>query len=66
MGTTINIKQAAELLDISDATLRRWLSSGDPNLLVPHWRSGPQGIYKFDRDEVIEWKENLKVSAPET
>ncbi len=65
MGDTLNIKEAAELLDISEKTLRRWLQSGDPALLVPHRRSGPRGIYKLDKDDVIKWKEDQKVSAPE-
>ncbi len=65
MGDTLNIRQAADLLDISDVTLRRWLNSGKAELLVPHWRSGPRKDYKFDKDDVIAWKENQKVSAPE-
>lgn len=63
MGSTINIKQAAEILGISDKTLRRWLQSGKPEVLVPHWRSGPRGPYKFDRDDVLNWKESRKVSV---
>ncbi len=63
MGKTINIKQAAEILDISDATLRRWLNSGNSKFLVPHWRSGPRGDYKFDEDEVKNWRDNQKISA---
>ncbi len=62
MGNTINLKQAAEILGISDVTLRRWLKSGKPELLVPHWRSGPRKVYKFDDDDVRRWKQELKIT----
>jgi excisionase family DNA binding protein len=61
MGETLNLKEAAAILGISDTTLRRWLHSRDPDLLVPHWRSGPQKHFKFDEDEVIKWKESRKI-----
>lgn len=66
MGDILNIKQAAEILGISDVTLRRWLKSDDLSLHVPHWQSGPRGDYKFDKDDVIQWKESQKQGNLET
>lgn len=67
MGKVINLKEAAELLGISPVTLGRWLRSNKSSLLVPHWRSGERGQggkgdYKFDRDDVLKWREDRKVT----
>ncbi len=63
MGETINIKEAAAIIGVSSMTLRRWLQSGNDELLVPHWRFGPRKDYKFDKDEVVEWKESQKITT---
>ncbi len=65
MGEVINLRDTAKILGVSESTLRRWLNSGNPDLLVPHWRSGLRKDFKFDKDEVLKWKEGLKVLLPE-
>lgn len=60
MGRTLSAKETAALLGISTITLKRWLTSGNPDLYIPHWKSGLRGDYKFDEDEVRRWKEAQK------
>lgn len=47
----IKIEQLAELLQVSDSTLRRWLKEG-----LPHYRVG--NVLRFDLAAVKEWMEN--------
>lgn len=60
MGRILNIKEAAQILGISDKTLRRRLKSGVPEFYIRHWKDGPRGDYKFDEDDVYVWKEARK------
>ncbi len=45
----IGVKQAAELLNVSDKTIYRWVSAGQ----VPFYRVGAQ--YRFSRQELLAW-----------
>jgi len=47
----MKIEQLAELLQVSDRTIRRWLSEG-----LPHYRVG--NVLRFDLAAVKEWMEN--------
>jgi excisionase family DNA binding protein len=60
MGRTLNIKEAAQILGISDKTLRRRLKSGVAEFYIRHWKDGPRGDYKFDESDVWQWKEARK------
>lgn len=50
----IGVKQAAELLKVSDKTIYRWLASSQ----IPFYRVGSQ--YRFSRNELLQW---VKVSS---
>jgi len=45
----VGVKQAAELLDVSDKTIYRWLA----NETIPYYRVGAQ--YRFSREELLRW-----------
>lgn len=45
----IGVKQAAQLLNVSDKTIYRWLS----NETIPYYRVGAQ--YRFSRNELLAW-----------
>ncbi len=45
----IGVKQAAELLNVSDKTIYRWVSAAQ----VPFYRVGAQ--YRFSRNELLAW-----------
>lgn len=58
----IGVKQAAELLNVSDKTIYRWLAASQ----IPFYRVGSQ--YRFSKTELLQWveaKPNAKAS-PET
>jgi len=45
----IGVKQAAELLNVSDKTIYRWVSGAQ----IPFYRVGAQ--YRFSRNELLSW-----------
>ena len=45
----LSAKEAAKLLDVSEKTVYRWISSGK----IPHARAGDQ--YRFSRGELLAW-----------
>jgi nitrogen PTS system EIIA component len=45
----IGVKQAAELLNVSDKTIYRWVSAAQ----IPFYRVGAQ--YRFSRNELLAW-----------
>ena len=49
---TFGPQQAADLLGVSVATIRRWCDAA----LIPHWRT-PNGQRRFDRAELEAWLE---------
>lgn len=54
----LKIKDVAELLNISETTIRRWLSEGK----IPAYRLHHQ--YRFNRTEIENWVISQKLSAP--
>jgi excisionase family DNA binding protein len=63
MGEILNIKEASGILGISVTTLRRWLNSDNPDLIVPHWKVGTRGDYRFDQEDVVQWKNDHKITG---
>ena len=55
----IGVKQAAELLNVSDKTISRWLSGGQ----IPFYRVGSQ--YRFSRSELLRWATATPAEAGE-
>lgn len=59
----INELEAATLLGLSAATIRRWRSAwkaGHPFGPTPHWFSGS---VRYNRNEVVAWADTQAVSA---
>ena len=51
----LNIKEIADLLNVSEWTIRKWLSQG----LLPSIRVGTK-LHRFNVDEVLEYFRNGK------
>ncbi len=56
----LKIKDVAELLNVSETTIRRWLSDGK----IPAYRINHQ--YRFSRIEIENWMMGCKLKSPET
>jgi len=54
----LKIKDVAELLNVSETTIRRWLSEGK----IPAYRIHHQ--YRFNRNEIENWVMGCKLSHP--
>lgn len=54
----LKIKDVAELLNISETTVRRWLAEGK----IPAYRINHQ--YRFSRDEIQNWVMSQKLGQP--
>lgn len=52
----LKIKDVAELLDVSETTIRRWLTEGK----IPAYRLNHQ--YRFNRNEIENWMLSCKVN----
>jgi nitrogen PTS system EIIA component len=55
----LKIKDVAELLDVSETTIRRWLSDGK----IPGYRLNHQ--YRFSRSEIENWMIHCKLKPTE-
>jgi nitrogen PTS system EIIA component len=55
----LKIKDVAELLNVSETTIRRWLSDGK----IPAYRMNHQ--YRFSRIEIENWMMRCKIKSPE-
>ena len=55
----LKIKDVAELINVSETTVRRWLGSGK----IPAYRLN--GQYRFSRTEIEDWVMRQKLSATE-
>lgn len=55
----LKIKDVAELLNVSETTVRRWLSDGK----IPAYRMNHQ--YRFSRIEIENWMMRCKIKSPE-
>src|SRR5579871_5676913 len=55
----LKIKDVAELLNVSETTIRRWLSDGK----IPAYRINHQ--YRFSRFEIENWMMSCKLKSPE-
>ena len=55
----LKIKDVAELLNVSETTIRRWLSDGK----IPAYRINHQ--YRFSRIEIENWMMRCKIKSPE-
>jgi nitrogen PTS system EIIA component len=56
----LKIKDVAELLSVSETTIRRWLSDGK----IPAYRINHQ--YRFSRIEIENWMMRCKLKSPES
>lgn len=55
----LKIKDVAELLSVSESTIRRWVASGE----IPAYRLNHQ--YRFSRNEVEDWMLKCKLKVAE-
>ena len=54
----ISVKEAADLLRVSDKTIYRWIRQG----VIPTFRF--QGQYRFDRGELESWAQYKRIGGP--
>jgi PTS system nitrogen regulatory IIA component len=54
----LRIKDVADLLNVSETTVRRWLADGE----IPAYRFGNQ--YRFSRPEIEHWMMGRKIKQP--
>jgi len=53
----LTIKDLTELLNVSEKTIRRWISQGT----IPAYRI--QGQYRFNKAEILEWSTSRKINV---
>jgi PTS system nitrogen regulatory IIA component len=53
----LTIKDLTELLNVSEKTIRRWISQGT----IPAYRI--QGQYRFNKAEILEWSTSHKINV---
>ncbi|MFZ5868560.1 MAG: helix-turn-helix transcriptional regulator [Thermodesulfobacteriota bacterium] len=54
---SLNIRETAELLEVSRSTLWRWIKWG----CCPPYKKLPSGLYRFRRADVQKWLESMVV-----
>ena len=57
---TISAREAAEILGVSRATVISWAKSGR----FGGYQYGQGGIYRFDRQELLEYINRSRIHAP--
>src|ERR1700733_3063854 len=57
LGMKLTVRDAAQLLDVTDRTIYRWIKQG----VIPAYQINDQ--YRFNRAELLEWATSRKISV---